>query len=72
MTKPIYAECKCKEARRVLKEAVRQGWRVKDGKHLKFTSPNGKVITVSKSPSYSNVAKEIEHDFRRAGLCICS
>lgn len=59
--------------RRWLKDLVkvveRAGWKVTINGHVKFTSPEGRVICCAASPR-SDPRHSIRRDFRRAGLQI--
>ena len=51
---------------KTIKEMQRQGWTLqKGGRHDKFISPEGKVITLSSTPSDHRAVYNMKSDLRR-------
>lgn len=58
-----------KEVKELIKEAKRQGWRVKEGKHYKLYAPDGEtIVVVGKTPSDRRSLENSISDMRKAGF----
>lgn len=55
--------------RDVVRVAVDQGWRLEHGgKHFKLYSPDGRMVTISGTPSDTNAYKAAARQLRHAGV----
>jgi hypothetical protein len=57
-----------RELRPHFKEMTRQGWKFRKNGHIVATSPSGKVVSISSTPSSPRFLKEVVRDLRHAGL----
>lgn len=52
------------------REAIRQGWRIIEGRHLKWLPPDREagIVVTARTPSDHRAIKNIEAELRRHGL----
>ena len=55
-----------REVRRLVRDLEANGWRVKQGRHLKLVAPTGKVVSISCTPSDKRAMQNILSDCRKA------
>jgi predicted RNA binding protein YcfA (HicA-like mRNA interferase family) len=55
---------------RVIKFCESLGWTVHQNGHIKFKSPDGKMVSCSLSPRTSSAIHAVRRDFKRAGLVL--
>lgn len=56
-------------AKRIVRSAVKQGWRVRHGRHLVFYAPDGKsMVVMSATPGDHRSYKNALAQMRRAGF----
>ena len=56
-----------RDARELVRDLQRAGWRVRQGKHLKLVAPGtGKSVSISRSPSDRRALQNILSDCRKA------
>lgn len=56
--------------RQVIKFCKNMGWIVQQNGHLKFKSPDGKVIVCSVSPKNAWAMHNVRRDFKKIGVIL--